>query len=167
MSASPAQQLGTAAATHYLRLRKIAFRRLGNFHDAEDVTQNTFLLAHRKLAQFRGDAALTTWLGAILFNQVRMKQRGNFSRPTTEVEDSIFASIPDATPSAETMLLSRSEIAQLKRAIDRLAPCLRDTLNLRLRGLSIQQIADELQVPNGTVKARLSRARALLRKKLR
>ncbi|MCA8923390.1 MAG: sigma-70 family RNA polymerase sigma factor [Planctomycetes bacterium] len=137
---------------------------LEDWHQAEDAVQEAFLIAFRKLPDLRVLAAFPGWLRAIVRSAaIRVRRR---TRPELAVEDLDPAAdrardvVDDAVLRAEQRALVRAAVAELspraQGAIER----------YYLRGLSIQQTADELGVPPGTVKRRLYEARERLRGRL-
>ena len=153
-----------------------AYRYLGNSADAEDAVQDALLSAYKHIDQFRGDAQISTWLTAIVSNAARMKLR---KRPRQihvsmderfgeDQEYSVSEMLAAPEPSPEDNC-RRSELrGHILRLVAQLSPCLRRTFQLReLDGLSTRETAHVLGVPDGTVKAQLTRARAKLRRLMR
>src|SRR5262249_43981584 len=139
---------------------------LGNTAEAEDAAQEAFVRAHRALSQFRGDAKLSTWLYAITsrvcLTRLGLGERGMIRQG----EDSIQRLAHDADgPDAA---LEQTELeAALHRAIAELPEDRRIVIVLRdLEGPSYEEIAEALDLPAGTVRSRLHRARLDLREKL-
>lgn len=129
---------------------------------AEDLAQETFLRAFRALPRFEGDgpARLSTWLGTIAtrvaLNELRRR------RPTTTELDTVVDALPGASTPSQTPIASAIE-----KAIVGLSPTYRGAFVLReLYGLDYAEIAETLEVDLGTVKSRLARARANLRRAL-
>lgn len=152
---------------HQHRVFGVALRMLGNAAEAEDVAQEVFLRAHRALAGFRGEARLSTWLYAIA-SRLCLTRLGSGARRLGRLGDEALAGVADertADPSAEA---ERSELeVALQRAIGELDEERRIVVVLRdLEGLSYEEIAEALQLPIGTVRSRLHRARVDLRDKL-
>jgi RNA polymerase sigma-70 factor (ECF subfamily) len=148
------------------RVFGVALRMLGNTAEAEEVAQEVFLKAHRGIASFRGEAKLSTWLYAITSRSCldRLASgEGRLARRKAETP----GPLPDAAadPSAD---MERSEIENaLHRAIAELPEERRIVIVLRdLEGLSYEEIAAALDLPVGTVRSRLHRARMDLKDKL-
>ncbi len=138
--------------------------------DVEDVTQEAFLKAFRKLHLFDGRSAFYTWLYRISANTAmdwRKKENRRRHAPlpeSPEGEDRVEASTTD--PATRAVQRELGEI--IDQAIADLPPRYQEILLLReMRGLSYEQIAEELQISKGTVESRLFRARERLREKLR
>jgi RNA polymerase sigma-70 factor (ECF subfamily) len=169
------QQLTDAIVRHLARFRRTALRLLGNIADAEDTVQDAFLSAFTHLDQFRGQAKMSTWLTAIVINAARMKLRrrspqAQISLDETHGEHNLLLAevLPDHQPNPEEVCCRRELAERLADATTQLSPTLRKTLQLRdLDGLSISETAQLLGVPDGTVKAQLSRGRVRLKEILR
>jgi RNA polymerase sigma-70 factor (ECF subfamily) len=150
-------------------LYKRALRFLGNAPDAEDAVQDALLSAYRHLGQFRGQAQLSTWLMTIVTNAARMQLRrrhsGYFSLDQEQGEEGLTFSerLADSKPSPEEVCSTVEARNRLVEGVQRLSPKLRRTFQLRdIDGLTTKEAAQVLGVPQGTVKARLARARAQL-----
>ena len=164
-----AEELDRVVSRHLPMLYKRAFRFLGNVPDAEDAVQDALLSAYRHLGQFRGQAQLSTWLMTIVTNaalmQLRRRHSGYFSLDQEQGEDGLSFSerLSDSKPNPEEVCSTVEARHRLVEGIQRLSPKLRKTLQLRdIDGLTTKEAAHALRVPQGTVKARLARARAKL-----
>jgi RNA polymerase sigma-70 factor (ECF subfamily) len=151
----------------------IALRRLGNVADAEDAVQDAFLSAYTHLGQFKGQARMATWLTTIVINSTRMKARGRsrqFHIPLdaqdgVKVNRSVGERLRDTRPNPEEACRRQEFRDRLAQLSTRLSPSMRRTFQLyAMEGLSISETARRLGVTNGAVKARVSRARARLRR---
>jgi RNA polymerase sigma-70 factor (ECF subfamily) len=160
---------------YYPRIRALALQTLHNDADAEEVAQDTFIRAHRGLANFRGDASLATWLYCIGLNLARNRYWYFFRRrrqdtlsidkPVAEGSTQSFAEVLSdgvSDPRKETM---HSEFAGLvSAAMERLDRSHREILSMRgTLDLSYEEIAAILGMNVGTVKSRIARAREKLR----
>ena len=150
-------------------LYKRAFRFLGNAPDAEDAVQDALLSACKHLGQFREHAQLSTWLTAIVLNSARMQLRRRRVRYVSldqqQGEDGLTYSeqLADSRPGPEECSSASQVHERLASGMRQLSPTLRRTFQLRdLDGLTTREAALVLGVPEGTVKAQLSRARAKL-----
>jgi RNA polymerase sigma-70 factor (ECF subfamily) len=164
-----AQELDHAVSRYLPMFHKIALRFLGNAHDAEDAVQDALLSAYKHLDQFRGQAKLSTWLTTIVTNAARMqlRRRGrvHLSLDQHFGEDDLAFSerLPDTKPGPEEICFSSGAHEWLVNGVKQLSPKLRRTLQLRdIDGLTTKEAALVLGVPEGTVKAQISRARAKL-----
>lgn len=143
---------------------RAALAALRNREDAEDVTQETFIAAFRKLDSFRGESQLRTWLSRIAWNRsMDHRRRGRF-RSFLHLDEPDAVELPSREAGPEQTTLAASVYERVRREIDRLPGSLRDTLLLASAGdLDYTSIADLLGVREGTVKSRVFEARALLR----
>lgn len=133
-------------------------------HDAEELAQETFVLAWRNLARFRNESAFSTWLLGIALNLARNHHNRSPARREVELpDDDVLESLLPQQDDPAELLERKQRLTALDRAIGELSPELRETLILvRLEGLSLEEAAAMLAVPLGTVKSRLSRARERL-----
>jgi RNA polymerase sigma-70 factor (ECF subfamily) len=154
------------------RLFRLARSIVRDDHEAEDIVQETYVRAFTRLADFRGESSLATWLTRIALNEAygRLRRR----RPTiewnsVEAAESITAQIiAFPSPSSQSdpeRTMARNEIAQiLQQAIDALPEPFRIVLVARLvEEMSVEETADLLGLRPETVKTRLHRARLMLR----
>jgi RNA polymerase sigma-70 factor (ECF subfamily) len=150
---------------------RTALAALGRQADAEDVAQDAFLLAWRKLPTFRGDASFRTWLLTIVWRQALAKRRvrqrwwQRFVSVGSDAqgEEQFVARLASAEPGPEQQAVDRSHARETAAAIARLSPKLRDTLLLAASGEhSYDDIGRMLGVATGTVKWRVAEARRLV-----
>jgi len=149
---------------HYQAVYRYAFRLTGSVCDAEDLTQNTFLIAQQKLYQLREPEKTDRWLFAILRSCYLKNRRRH--RPVAAVNLELNV---DELPEESVRQAEQSGVDEerLQRALNELA----DEFKLILlmfyfEDLSYKEIAARLQVKMGTVMSRLSRAKGWLRKSL-
>ncbi len=152
--------------TQQHRVYGLAVRMLGDAAEAQDVAQEAFLRAHRGLAEFRGDARLSTWLYAIVSRLCLNRLAGSERRLARQGEETL-ARLADASPGPD-QALERGELEEaLHRAIGELPEERRIVVVLRdVEGLAYEEIAEVLELPVGTVRSRLHRARLDLKEKL-
>lgn len=155
---------------------RTAYRFLGNTADAEDAVQDALLSAYKHLHEFRGESQLSTWLTAIVSNCARMQLRSrprflhvSLDEPLGEEQATPLSErLADDGPTPEDEFREAQLKRKLRHLARRLSPTLRRAFQLRdLDGLSVREAADVLNVPVGTVKAQLSRARAKLTRSMR
>lgn len=154
-----------------LTLTRLASSMLSTDADAEDVVQETFIGALRRMPSFEGRSSVKTWLTRILLNRIAKLYRSKRVRRSASIDamlddgaqpgaaSSKRLSVASATGSVD----SRVDVGQM---LDALTPEHREVLVLReLQGLSYEEIAQTLGVPRGTVESRLHRARHQLKVK--
>ena len=154
------------------RIYRVVYYLVENHEDAADLTQETFLKAFRNLDRFREESSFYTWLYRIARNTVISFQRKAHPTETAldqETENGEHRVIQIATGEPEPLerMKASEEQELVRRAIDELDRDHREVLILReLEGLSYEEIADLTGCAIGTVKSRIHRARAHLRKVL-
>lgn len=148
-------------------LYRMAFARLSNAEDAEDIVQETYLKAFRAFDTFREGTNSKAWLIRILVNTIRdhIRKDGRTVQSVPFDESIQVASRHTADP--EEKLCRREIDPELQSALRSLPESFLTPFLLReLQALSYQEIAAALDIPIGTVMSRLSRARDMLRKNL-
>jgi RNA polymerase sigma-70 factor (ECF subfamily) len=154
-------------------LYRRAYRYLGNSHDAEDAVQEALLSAYKHLDQFKGNAKMTTWLTSIVTNsalsQLRRRPRqfhSSLDYPLAqEPKYSLLDELAGVRPSPEDECVTSELHGHLAQFVRELPPTLRVAIQLRdLDGLTTSEAAQKLGVPEGTIKARVWRARARLKR---
>lgn len=138
--------------------------------DAEDLTIEAFGKAFKNLKQYTPNFAFSTWLFKIASNNAIdyiRKQRGNTISldQSVDEEDNLSPSalIQSDTPDPEANMINEQKIKLMREVVSRLKPRYRSLIELRyFKEYSYDEIADHLELPLGTVKAQLFRARELL-----
>lgn len=152
---------------HGNRLRRFVTRRIGNEADAADIAQQAFIEASNAYADFRGDSKLSTWLYGIALNLVRNYLSRAPEQRYSFVCESALTHHACLQPNPEQIAAQREIMKVLTSALESLPDNMREILNLAgMENLSYEQIADILDIPMGTVRSRLSRARATLRQRM-
>lgn len=182
-----AAQQGDAAAFRSLvernqsRLFAVAFGMLRDRDDAMDAVQDAFIKAHKKLAEFEGNAAFSTWLYRICVNLCIDKKRAQARRRSVDIddvpgkeltEDGLYAGSDVAPKLTAANPLKAAQDKQLGKEIGRalaeLSEDHRSILLLReVDGLAYEEIAQVLEIPKGTVMSRLFHARKNMQRLLR
>ncbi len=162
---------------YYKKIYNLAYRFVGDREEANDLAQEIFTAAYKNLKKFRGDAKFSTWLFQIASNRGKnkfkyLKRRGHFAnRPQTEEEeerDPLKSGIPDHSTNPETLLAGKQIQRLVQKAIDDLDPDHKEIVVLRdIEGFSYEEIARVLNLPEGTTKSRLHRARMVVKEKLK
>ncbi|RKH62041.1 RNA polymerase sigma factor [Corallococcus llansteffanensis] len=154
---------------HQDRLYDFCFRMVGDREEAHDLVQEIFVSVHQNVRRFREDARLSTWLFRITknhcLNRLKYLQRRGRGR-SDEYDETSAAAIAEgggAPPQPDAALDAARERARVQRAISQLEPDARMLVALRdIEGLSYDEIVDITELPEGTVKSRLHRAREKL-----
>ncbi|WP_376704939.1 RNA polymerase sigma factor [Mesorhizobium sp. ISC25] len=159
----------TIIKTHNQRLYRIARGVVRNDSEAEDIVQEAYVSAFAHLEAFRGDASLATWLSRIVINEalgrLRKKRRMVAMPENPQAEIIRFPLNPSDDP--ERTMAQRQILELVERATDSLPDIYRMVFVARvIEGLSIEETAELLGVRPETIKTRLHRARALVRKAL-
>lgn len=153
------------------RHRDVVFRvaaRIVGPDAAEDVTQDAFLRAFHRLSQYRGSATFRTWLLQITQNAALNTLAWSRRRPADPAEEPPEAPDTDPVRQPVTELERRERQQRLELKLGALRPEYRSLIVLRdLEGLSYSEIAEVLEMPIGSVKGRLHRARGELIELLR
>lgn len=151
-------------------VQRRAYRMLRDHHEAEDIAQEVFVTAFKKIAQFREEGALKGWLLTITSNMARdrikyLKLRG---RGYTEQIDGEEGRSVAGASDVHAQAVSREKVRRLTRSLAQLPPEFREVLVLQFsEGLSYDEIAERVSVPVGTVRSRISRARARIHELMR
>ena len=150
------------------RLYNSLVRALGSAEDARDAVQEAFVQAFVKLETFRGSSAFYTWLYRIAFNQAMTHARRQRPTRSLDLARAERGQEPvDGQPAPEARLETSERAAQVQRALAELSAEFRQVIVLReMDGCKYEEIAELLQVPVGTVRSRLFRARLELRDRL-
>jgi RNA polymerase sigma-70 factor (ECF subfamily) len=151
------------------QLFRLAYSRIGNTQDAEDIVQETYLKAYRAYGGLRQRESIKSWLTRILLNTVRDYQRkGMRSVSTVDISDMEEDSVHEPSQIGPEEQLCRDEIdPSLFKALQAIPVTFLTPLLLReIYGATYDEIADTLDIPVGTVMSRLFRARCLLRNAL-
>jgi RNA polymerase sigma-70 factor, ECF subfamily len=161
---------------YYTRCLRVAIGMVNNPTDAEDITQEAFVRAFRRLCYFEGKSSFYTWIYRIVVNlsidHIRQRKRramvdlGNEdARDSMSAGQSLWPSFEDGQP--ETHVLNRELRENLEMALAQLGPMHQAVFVLReVEGLSYADIATTLKVKKGTVMSRLFHARQALQKTL-
>jgi RNA polymerase sigma-70 factor (ECF subfamily) len=157
---------------HTRRVYGICYRFTGRDSEAQDLTQDVFLRVFRALGSFRAvEGCFTTWLTRLTRNLLIDHYRRTRNQRIT---DSIEEQLPRVEQGAvavarpDSQLAGREASEMLQSALSRLSPELRETIILRdLQDMEYREIANVLEIPEGTVKSRLNRGRAELARMLK
>lgn len=147
------------------RVFAICVRELGSRSDAEEATQDTFAKVARSAGDFRGDSKVSTWIYRIAVNACRDLQRHHGRRPSTPVEDieaavarrvdgaDVVADVASGVELSSTLRAALAELDDVSRTL---------VLLCSVQGLTYPEASQVVDMPVGTIKSRIFRARARL-----
>lgn len=165
-------------AKYEKKIFNVIYRFIGDYEEATDLTQETFISAYRHFDRFRGDSKVFTWLYQIArnlcINRVRQRDRQkvlkleSLDQPRDfEDDDSSAREVPDWTHSPQNVLEDKELRQRILAAIDSLPPDYKEVVVLReFQNMSYNEIVEATGLSLENVKTRLSRARGMLRRKL-
>jgi RNA polymerase sigma-70 factor, ECF subfamily len=180
LQAGDDRALGDLADVYGSKIYQLAFRYLRNKEDAEEVSQDVLFKVYRKVGEFRGDAALSSWIYRITFNAAMSRLRtASYQRAQDEERQRAAAADGESNASNsrgdvadwsqmadETVLRSQLRRRAIK-AILALPAIYRAPVVLRdIQGMSTEEASAVLRVKDQTLKSRLHRGRLILRKQL-
>jgi RNA polymerase sigma-70 factor (ECF subfamily) len=151
-----------------------SYRLTGNYDDANDVAQDAFLRVFNAIGTFRGDSSFSTWLFRITTNVFLDERKKAKAHPQTSLdeylelgESSVARQIEDPSPTPEAVLEESERTQLLQEAVNGLPEYQRAMVTLyHSQQKSYEEIAEIMDLPIGTVKSRLNRARLALKEKL-
>jgi RNA polymerase sigma factor (sigma-70 family) len=161
-------------ARHNKAIFHVVMKIVRNREESQDLVQETFMKAFNALASYRSEYRFSTWLYKIAANCaidfVRKKRIEALSldKPIETKDGRVEFEVPDSSWDPEQDLVRKQKLKSIEEAIDSLPDKYREVIIYRHRDdKPYEEIADILKVPVGTVKARIFRARELLKKKLK
>ena len=168
------EAFGELVERNQKKMLNIAYRMLGDYDEACDVVQEAFLAAYKSLNKFKAEAMFSTWLYRIVVNYTknRLKQRKSLAKheggsldDSTQGQGGCAACLSATSAGNPAELLEQREReTNVQKCIAALEVEYREVLVMRdIQGFSYEEIRDVLQIPDGTVKSRLSRARVALK----
>jgi RNA polymerase sigma-70 factor, ECF subfamily len=160
------QAFNVLISRHKDRLWSVALRTTSDPEEASDALQDALISAYRRAEQYRGDAAVTTWLHRIVVNASLDRLRRKSVRPTTTLPDHYENSSVEIADNRD-YISERETMMEISAALAELPLDQREAVVLLdIEGYSIEDAATELNCPPGTVKSRSSRGRAKLAQRL-
>jgi RNA polymerase sigma-70 factor (ECF subfamily) len=157
----------------------LIYQHLWNVEDIDDVAQEVFLRIFKFIRKYRGNASLESWIYKIVLNYCRtyVRRRSALARlfaplPAVNAEDEqtfeILDTLPDSTYDPAKTIEQRKLVQDILTAVHSLPEIYRNILIMReVNELSYEEIAEILGISIGTVKSRISRARDLVRQKVK
>lgn len=169
-----APDFDTIVERYGARLFGLAYRLTGCIEDAEDLSQEAMVRATRSVERFRSEADYFTYLYRVVLNlwrnQLRSRRRWRMvslwgSGRRDEAGRRTLRELQDTTPGPHDHLVGREQTHRIQEGLARLDPGLRAVLILRVaEDLEYEEIAKVLDIPIGTVRSRLARARSRIRR---
>jgi RNA polymerase sigma-70 factor (ECF subfamily) len=165
-------------AKYEKRIFNIIYRMLGDYEEATDLTQETFISAFKHYDRFRGEAKVFTWLYQIArnlcINRVRQRDRQralhieSLDQPRDpDDDDSLTREVADWRNAPHAVLEEKELRQRILKAIESLPPDYKEVVVLReFQGMSYNEMVEATGLTLENVKTRLSRARGMLRRKL-
>lgn len=148
------------------KVYNLALNFAGNSDDASDITQDIFLKVYNNIDKFQDDGNFTSWLLRLARNYCIDHWRKNkYNRQQMELDDNVHAKEKGApgTQTPEESVIQVSDVKYLRKKLQVLPPDLRTLIIMRdIEDYSYQDISEHLDIPLGTTKSRINRARAKL-----
>jgi len=172
LSGDEAERFATLVAASREKLYRVALRMAGNADDAQDLLQDAFVEGYRAFRRFREGTYFDKWLYRIMTNtfidrhrqRKRMGPAVSLDAPVSADDGASTRDLPDAAAGPEALLLKDQFSEPLQVALNRLSPEFRMVLILSdIEEFSYEEISGMMNVPVGTVRSRLHRARASVR----
>lgn len=167
----PHQQFELMLRPHLKQMYRLGYRLTGNREDAEDLVQDVLLKLFPKLEEMKAIERLSPWLSRVLYRQFvdkyRQQQRQALNLVDDDIEDEQLTEL-ESVSGPEDLANSELTLGMLGQAIDRLNEDQRQLILLHdVEGYSLPELQDLLDVPLGTLKSRLNRARGQLRESVK
>ncbi len=156
------QQFAEILRENEERIFNMVYWHIGNYEDAQDLTQDIFLAVYRNLPKFRGEAKVSTWIYRIALNRIRRYLRRQRFRkllvPLETLRGHPTQDPPTLPPAYQALHRHLRQLPEPFRTV---------IILFYFENLSIREIAETLGVAEGTVKSRLNRARQMLQERLK
>jgi len=148
------------------KVYNMALNFAGNSDDASDITQDIFLKVYSNIDKFKEDSNFTSWLLRLSKNYcIDYWRKNKHYRGNLELDENLHGNSSKETETPEDSTIKQSDISYLRKKLLLLPPDLRTLVILRdIQDYSYQEIADHLNIPLGTTKSRINRARTKLAK---
>ncbi|HID95834.1 MAG TPA: RNA polymerase sigma factor [Candidatus Latescibacteria bacterium] len=154
---------------HKRMVFNVAYRILGNRDDAEDAAQESFVRCYKSISSFRGGSKFTTWLYSIVSNVClsevgKSRWRQEFVELNQQAE-AVFPELSEGTEPPEDIAIREDFREKVRELVRSLPPQYRAVITLyHFKGFTYKELSEILDLPVGTIKTHLYRARELLRK---
>jgi len=152
---------------HQKAIFNLVYRMLSDYDEAAEISQEVFLSAYRSIGQFRGDANFSTWLYRIALNHASTRRRSLAKWQQRTVPMQLTEPVNEQELDPAEAVEQKEIQEQVQKALNGLEP--RDAMIILLKDLQdvpYEEVARVLEVPVGTVKSRLHRARKALKARL-
>jgi len=166
-----AQAFNRLVMLYQTKIYNLALNYVKSPEEAKDLAQDIFVTVYRSLPKLREKEKFTSWLYQIAINHCRnrykkLSRRGYFSNISLDDEESFLQIAGDEGP--EKLLQRKNTINLVRATIDSMAEAEKEIILLRdIQELAYEEISDILQIPLGTVKSKLNRARTSLKDRLK
>jgi RNA polymerase sigma factor (sigma-70 family) len=161
---APVIDVNELFATHRKHLLYFVQRYVRSLEDAEDVVQNTFIEAMRCADRFSGLSKPSTWLFGIALNVARNQVRRNCADPIDDVDETLLEQMTDSSADPANLIEWRQLAGKVQMLLETMPDDIRATFEAVMSdGLSYEEAAEQLCIPIGTVRSRISRVRASVR----
>lgn len=162
-------QLFDALVTRYKNLVfRFILKHIDNPDIAQDLSQDTFLAAYQNLKTFRSDAKFSTWLLGIARNKILNDINRAGKKRSRLVTDEVLNKHQSKENNPFQEVEKRQTLSSLQTAINELGDDLREVVvSVSMEGLSYEEVSNIMEIPVGTVKSKLFRARTILKDKLK
>ena len=166
--AGKTHQFDLLVTRHRNRVFRFILKFIDNPVHAEDLAQDTFISAFQNLDTFQGNAKFSTWLLGIARNKVMNDINRAGKRRSQMISDEILQKYPSAEDTPLEAAQKQEQFGILKESLEQLDADLKGLLvAVSMEGLSYEEVAQMQQIPVGTVKSKLYRARRLLKEKIK
>jgi RNA polymerase sigma-70 factor (ECF subfamily) len=157
----------TLVRRHEKTIFNLLYRMLGDYDDAAETSQEVFLSAYRAIGQFRGEANFSTWLYRIALNHATTRRKNTSLRQKRLVPLDHTEIVDEGHPGPAESLETKELRESVQRALNDLQPEDAAVILLRdMQDIPYEDVARVLNIPIGTVKSRLHRARQALKARL-
>jgi RNA polymerase sigma-70 factor (ECF subfamily) len=161
------QDLALLAKTHRRSLFRFILRKIGNPSDADDLVQQSFIEAHRAILSFRGESELWTWVCGIAMNLVRNHLSRAPNRVYEFISDDVLLPQADDSDGPEVLTQRLQMMRLLYEEVGGLPEDMRQIfIMVAIDGSSYEEAATAFDIPIGTVRSRLFRAREAIKMRL-
>lgn len=161
------QEVWNMVVDQYSRkVYNMALNFAGNSDDAADITQEVFLKVYNNIEKFKEEKSFTSWLLRLSKNYcIDYWRKSKYNRRSLELDDNLKIEPANGAGTPEDAVIKRYDAIYLRKKLRLLPPDLRALIIMRdIQDFSYQEIAEHLEIPLGTTKSRINRARTKLAK---